>query len=80
MFHAHAVGHAQEQIRRGFAAVLYKTPRRHRAAARAREDDRQVDVRVAVAVRVAAAIDDHRVVQNGMAVHVFRVGKFLQKF
>ena len=70
-----AVGHAQEQVRHRLAAVLDVAARRQRPAAAAGQEDGQVVVRVAVAVGVAAAVDDHRVVEQRVAVDVLRLAR-----
>ncbi len=59
--------------------MLHKAARRQCAAAAAGQDDGQVVMRVAIAVRVATAIDDHRIVQERFAVHVLCVLHFIQK-
>ena len=62
---AQAVGHAQVEVRQRLRAVLDVAARRQRPAAAAGQDDREVVVGMAVAVGIAAAVDDHRVVRAG---------------
>src|SRR4051812_21868816 len=69
-FDAEPVGHAEEEIRHRLRAVTREASRRERAAAGAGENHRQVVVRVPVAVGIAAAIDDHRIVQERFSVDV----------
>src|SRR4026209_1628131 len=76
---AHAVGEAEEEVAHGDAAVFDEAPRCQRAAAGTGEEHGQVGVRMAVAVGVAAAIDDHRVVQERLAVHVLGLLHLLQE-
>ncbi len=61
---AHAVAEAEEEVAHRDAAVLYESAGRERAAAGAGEEHREIHMAVAVAVGVAAAVDDHRVVQE----------------
>ena len=68
--HPKPIRHAQVQVVHRQAVKLDVAAGRERAAAAAGEDDRQVDVRVAVAVGVPSAVDDHRVVEQRVAVDV----------
>ena len=60
----------KKQVGHGFGAMLDVAAWLQRAAAPHSQNHRQVDVRVAVAVGVTAPINDHRVVEQGVAVHI----------
>ena len=59
LLRAHDVCHAQEQVGHGLRAVLDAAAGRQSAAAAAREDERQVRVRVTVAIGITAAVENH---------------------
>ena len=67
---SHAVGHAEEKVRHRLGAVLDITGRGDEPAPTAGKDDREIVVGVPVGVGVAAAVDDHRIVQDRVAVDV----------
>ena len=64
VFDAHAVGHCQEEIGHGLPAGFDVASSFEGATTAAGENERQVVMSVAVAVRIAAAIDDHGIVEE----------------
>ena len=71
------VEHGEEEVAHGRGFEAAELAGGERAAAVAGEDEGEVVVGVAVAVGVAAAIDDHGIVQHGGAVGVFGGVEFL---
>lgn len=63
VFDSAAIGEAEEHVADRLRAVIDVAARLQRSAAGARQQYRQVAVRVTVGVGVAAAVNDHRIVQ-----------------
>ena len=79
VLHSKAVAHAEVEVAHWLASGLIEPAALERAAAAASEDDREIVVGVAVAIGIAAAINDHGVIQQRSAVHVFRFLELLEK-
>ena len=77
---AHFLSHRREEVGHWFGSVLYVTPGTQGAAAFAGEDEGEIGMGVAVAIGVAAAVEDHRIVQKGIAIDVFGRLEFLEEF
>src|SRR5208337_4797113 len=73
---ADTIQHAEVKVADRSGGVFHEAAGREGAAAAARKNDREVVVRVAIAVGVAAAIDDHRVVQERIAIDILGVFHF----
>ena len=64
---AHFVGEAEKQIGRRLRSVLHEAAGIEFAAAMAGEENGKIVVGVAIAVRIATAEHDHRIVEKGVA-------------
>ena len=79
ILYAHAIGHGEEQVRHRLAASFDVTSCFQGAAAVAGEDDGQVVMGVAIAVGIAAAVNDHGIVEERIAIHVLGFLHLLQE-
>src|SRR5581483_9998491 len=68
--HAENVAQAEEEIGHGLVRTLDVPPRSQSSAAATGQQDGQVAVRMPIAVRVAAAVDDDGIVQQAPAIYV----------
>src|SRR5207247_8350250 len=61
---AHAIGHAQEHVRQRRAFNLQVAAAFEPAAAGASEQNGQISMAMPIAIRIAGAVDEHRVVEQ----------------
>src|SRR6516164_5818266 len=74
-----SMGYTQEEVGGRLGVMLYVSARLQGAASCSSKDEGKVGVCVPVAVSIAAAVNDHRVVKQRVAVRVFSGLEFFQK-
>ena len=77
--HPQPVGHAEEKIAHRPTAELNVPTRLQGATPGARQNDREIIVRVPVAVGVTRSVNDHRIVQHRATVDILRLVQTLQE-
>ena len=76
---ANSVNHAEEKVSGGLSTNFYVAPGPQGAPSAAGEDHRQVRMGVAVAVGIPAPVDNHRIMEQRIAIDIFGLFHFLKK-
>src|SRR4030095_8001239 len=76
---AHSLGQGQEKVAQRFGAVLDKTARSQCTAACSGQNQGQIGMGMTIPIRVAAAIEDHGMMEQRLTIDVFGVLQFLEE-